>query len=261
MTSRAQPKPDAPVKPAKAPLLRPGPRTKITKKRAPTLVVENDLWAQGHDVIVGMDEVGRGAWAGPLAIGAAVLPQGKRVNGVRDSKMLTEREREALFEKVASWCRGWAIGYVSHEECDEIGMSAAQTLAAIRALDGLRAQGLEPDKVLIDGNWDFIGDNVAPGTTMRLIKGDATCLSISAASVLAKVSRDRLMRDDDPSFPGFNFAENKGYPCPKHKIALQAYGPTSIHRRSWAFMDNLPWPIPRTIPANRQEPNDQPSLF
>lgn len=248
--------------PVKSPLRRPGPRVKLTKKRAPTLSVENELWAEGHDVIVGMDEVGRGAWAGPLAIGAAVLPQGRRVNGVRDSKMLTEREREALFDRVSSWCRGWAIGYVSHEECDVIGMSAAQTLAAVRALDGLRSQGLEPDRLLIDGSWDFVGANVKPGTTMRLIKGDATCLSISAASVLAKVSRDRLMRDDDASFPAFNFAENKGYPCPKHKAALQAYGPTSIHRRSWAFMDNLPWPLVRRVPAHLLPPDDgQDPLF
>ena len=250
----------APVR-EKAPLRRPGPRIKLTKKRAPTLAVEHELWAEGHDVIVGIDEVGRGAWAGPLAIGAAVLPQGKRVNGVRDSKMLTEREREALFDRVGSWCRGWAIGYVSHDECDAIGMSAAQTLAAVRALDGLRAQGLEPDRVLIDGNWDFLGDNVKAGSVIRLIKGDATCLSISAASVLAKVSRDRLMRADDASFPGFNFAETKGYPCPKHKTALQAYGPTSIHRRSWAFMDNLPWPIERLVPAHRAEPESPPTLF
>jgi ribonuclease HII len=245
----------------KSELRRPGPRIKLTKKRAPTLNVENELWAQGHDIIVGIDEVGRGAWAGPLAIGAAVLPQNKRVNGVRDSKMLTEREREALFDRIGAWCRGWAIGYVTHDECDEIGMSAAQTLAAVRALDGLRTQGLEPDRVLIDGNWDFLGDNVKPGATMRLIKGDATCLSISAASVLAKVSRDRLMRADDASFPGFNFAENKGYPCPKHKLALQAYGPTSIHRKSWAFMDNLVWPLERIVPAFRAAPEGPPTLF
>lgn len=199
-------------------------------------------------MIVGIDEVGRGSWAGPLAIGAAVLPTNGtgRVPGIRDSKMLTERQREALFDRIASWCRAWSVGMVSHEECDAIGMSAAQKLATRRALDGL---GLVPDRVLIDGNWDFVGDAVASGATQRIVKGDATCLSISAASVLAKVTRDRLMRADDEHYPGFNFAENKGYPCPRHKMALQAFGPTTIHRRSWVFMDYLPWGIPRLPPA------------
>ena len=211
-----------------------------SKKIPPKLTVENGLWAEGHDVIVGIDEVGRGSWAGPLAIGAAVLPTNGvgRVPGIRDSKMLTERQREALFDRVAGWCRAWSVGMVSHQECDDLGMSAAQKLAARRALAGL---GLVPDRVLIDGNWDFIGDAVAPGATTRIVKGDATCLSISAASVLAKVTRDRLMRLEDEHFPAFHFADNKGYPCPRHKMALQAFGPTTIHRRTWVFMEHLPW--------------------
>lgn len=243
----------SPKKPA------PAARRKVktpSKKVPPSLKIEKALWAEGHEVVVGVDEVGRGSWAGPLAIGAAVLPQHGRVNGIRDSKMLTEREREALFDKVAAWCVTWSVGMVSHDECDEIGMSAAQKLAARRAIEGL---GVRPDRVLIDGNWDFIGDLVAPGAVTKIVKGDATCLSISAASVLAKVTRDRLMRAEDQHFPGFNFAENKGYPCPKHKIALQAYGPTTIHRRSWVFMENLPWGIPRRVP--RIDPIDQLSLF
>ena len=211
-----------------------------SKKVPPKLTVEKALWAEGHDVVVGIDEVGRGSWAGPLAIGAAVLPTNGvgRVPGIRDSKMLTERQREALFDRVAGWCRAWSVGMVSHQECDDLGMSAAQKLAARRALAGL---GLVPDRVLIDGNWDFIGDAVAPGATTRIVKGDATCLSISAASVLAKVTRDRLMRLEDEHFPAFHFAENKGYPCPRHKMALQAFGPTTIHRRTWVFMEHLPW--------------------
>lgn len=215
-----------------------------SKKIPPTLRIEKALWAEGHDIVVGIDEVGRGSWAGPLAIGAAVLPKNGRVNGVRDSKMLTERQREALFDKIASWCAAWSVGMVSHRECDEIGMSAAQKLAAKRAIAGL---GVTPDRVLIDGNWDFIGESAPAGSVTKIVRGDATCLSISAASVLAKVTRDRLMRAESENYPGFNFDENKGYPCPKHKIALQAYGPTAIHRRSWVFMEHLIWAIPRTV--------------
>lgn len=232
-----------------APAALPKPVTKRSKapskKIPPKLTVEKALWAAGHDVVVGIDEVGRGSWAGPLAIGAAVLPTNGvgRVPGIRDSKMLSERQREALFDRVAGWCRAWSVGMVSHQECDDLGMSAAQKLAARRALTGL---GLLPDRVLIDGNWDFIGDAVAPGATTRIVKGDATCLSISAASVLAKVTRDRLMRQEDEHFPAFHFADNKGYPCPRHKMALHAFGPTTIHRRTWVFMEHLPWGIQRT---------------
>jgi ribonuclease HII len=206
--------------------------------KAPSLTVERELWADGHDVVVGLDEVGKGAWAGPLTVGAAVLPADRRVNGVRDSKALTEVERERLFDKVAGWCRAWAVGHASPAECDALGMSAAQRLAARRALDAL---GLTPTSTLIDGKWDFIGD----GTARMIVKGDASCLSISAASVLAKVSRDRIMRGLDPDHPGFEFAGNKGYPCPRHKVALRGQGPTAIHRVSWAFVDDLPWSTTR----------------
>lgn len=219
---------------------------KAIRGNGPTLAVERELWAAGHRVVVGVDEVGRGAWAGPLTIGAAVVPADRRVYKVRDSKALTEPEREALFDRIADWCVTWAVGHASHEECDELGMSAAQRLAAQRAIQGL---DLEPDQVLIDGNWDFVGG----GRTRKIVKGDATCLSIAAASILAKVTRDRMMRAEAPSFPGFDFDANKGYPCPRHKLALAGYGPTSIHRRSWAFMDGLCWSgIPRTVPATAQ---------
>ncbi|CAN5713873.1 ribonuclease HII [soil metagenome] len=197
--------------------------------------VEKQLWSEGHEVVVGLDEVGRGAWAGPLSIGAAVLPKDRRVNGVRDSKQLTEGRREELFDRIGDWCTSWSVGHASHRECDELGMSEAQRLAARRALAGLE---VEPDAVLVDGNWDFIGN----GITRTIIKGDTKVLSISAASILAKVTRDRLMRADAEHYPGFDFDRNKGYPCPRHKLALKGYGPTPIHRRTWAFMDALPWP-------------------
>lgn len=204
------------------------------KRSAPGLAVERELWAHGHDVVVGVDEVGRGSWAGPLTIGAVVLPKDRRVNKVRDSKALTEREREAIFERIADWCVAWSVGHATARECDELGMSDAQRLAARRAIEGL---GVAPERVLVDGRWDFVGG----GNTRMIVRGDATCLSISAASILAKVSRDRLMRAEDQHFPAYDFAWNKGYPCPRHRQALRGLGPSAIHRRSWAWMDEIAW--------------------
>lgn len=209
------------------PRLRPSLRSK-----APGLAIEKEFWNDDKKVVVGVDEVGRGAWAGPLTVGAAVVPRDRRIYKIRDSKMLTEPEREAMFERVADWCEAWAVGHASHEECDALGMSEAQRLAARRAIEGL---GVNPDQVLVDGNWDFVGG------ARKIVKGDRISLSIAAASILAKVSRDRIMRDLAPEFPGYNFEANKGYPCPIHKAHLQAMGPSAIHRRSWVFMDHLPW--------------------
>ncbi len=230
---------------ATAPQLR-----KALKRRAPGLSVERELWAAGHQVVVGIDEVGRGSWAGPLTIGAAVLPQDRRVNKVRDSKALTETEREALFDRLTGWCVAWSVGHATHQECDELGMSDAQRLAARRAIEGL---GVAPDQVLLDGNWDFVGG----GITRKIVKGDASCLSISTASILAKVVRDRIMRAEDDHYPAYDFAWNKGYPCPRHKQALRGLGPSAIHRRSWAFMDDIPW----TGAVRFQRPDPQGSLF
>ncbi len=236
---------------ATAPRLR-----KAIRAKSPGLATERSLWARGAAVVVGVDEVGRGSWAGPLSVGAAVVPQDRRVYKIRDSKMLTEREREALFDRVADWCVAWSVGHASHVECDTLGMSAAQKLAARRAIDGL---GLEVDHVLIDGSWDFVGG----GNTTRIVKGDATCLSIASASILAKVTRDRIMRAEAEHYPGYDFEFNKGYPCPRHKFALNGMGPTSIHRRTWVFMEHIPWTgIPRQRPANWEpEPEPPPSLF
>jgi ribonuclease HII len=226
------------------------PLRKALRAKAPTLAVERECWDAGDAVVVGVDEVGRGSWAGPLAVGAAVVPKDRRLTKVRDSKMLTEPEREAMFDRVAGWCEAWAVGMASHEECDELGMSAAQKLAARRAIEGL---GVAPDRVIIDGNWDFVGG----GTTRTVVKGDARCLSIAAASILAKVTRDRMMRAEAESFPGYEFHANKGYPCPRHKLALAGMGPTSIHRRTWVFMDHLPWSGIKRLPGV----NEQIGLF
>jgi ribonuclease HII len=202
------------------------------KRQSPGLAVERELWTEDTTIVVGVDEVGRGAWAGPISVGAAIVPRDRRVYKIRDSKMLTEDEREAMFDRIAEWCDAWAVGHASHEECDELGMSDAQRLAARRALDGL---GFTPDHVLVDGNWDFVGG------AKKIVRGDSTSLSIAAASILAKVTRDRMMREVAHQYPGYNFEANKGYPCPTHKANLQAMGPSAIHRRSWVFMDHLAW--------------------
>lgn len=202
------------------------------KRQSPGLAVERELWTSDTTVVVGVDEVGRGAWAGPLSVGAAVVPRNRRIYKIRDSKMLTEDEREAMFERIADWCETWSVGHATHEECDELGMSDAQRLAARRALDGL---DVPIDHVMVDGNWDFVGG------ARKIVRGDQTSLSIAAASILAKVTRDRMMRGVADEHPGYNFEGNKGYPCPTHKAHLQAMGPSAIHRRSWVFMDHLVW--------------------
>jgi ribonuclease HII len=214
---------------------------KALRKRPPGLVEERAFWESGAEVVVGIDEVGRGAWAGPLTLAAAVVPKSRRLNKVRDSKMLTEPEREAMFDRVVAWVEAFGVGHASPAECDRLGMSAAQRLAARRAIQSL---GLPVDAVILDGKWDFVGHP----NTRKLVKADAKCLSVAAASIIAKVTRDRMMREDAEAFPAFDFDANKGYPCPRHQMALQAYGPTSIHRRSWAFMDNTTWTAVRRLP-------------
>ena len=216
------------------------------KKSSPGLRVESTLWESGHTIVAGVDEVGKGAWAGPLTVGAAVVPKDRRIYKVRDSKLLTEAEREAMFDRIANWCEAWAIGHASARECDELGMSDAQRLATRRALDGL---GVTADRVLLDGKWDFLGD----GRAQTIVKGERVSLSIAAASILAKVTRDRIMRGLAEEFPAYALAENKGYPCHRHRSALQMEGPSTIHRRSWAFMDSLRWRgIERVVPDDGQ---------
>ncbi|MEM7094115.1 MAG: ribonuclease HII [Actinomycetota bacterium] len=205
---------------------------KALKASSPGRHYEQECWDLGHANVAGVDEVGRGAWAGPLTVAAAVIPRERRIYKVRDSKMLTEAERESLYDRIIDWCEAWGVGHASEVECDELGMSAAQKLAAKRAIEGL---GVEVDHVLLDGKWDFVG-----GSTTMIVKGDAKSLSIAAASIIAKVTRDRMMRAMAGDHPGFFFEDNKGYPCPRHRAALAEVGPAVVHRHSWAFVDGLP---------------------
>ena len=207
------------------------------KKRTPTLEVECSLREAGHAVVAGVDEAGWGAWAGPLSVGVAVVPKDQPIPiGLRDSKALKERQREALFDRVTEWCTHWAVGHATHAECDEMGLATARRRAADRALDAL---GVKPHYFLVDGDQDFVGcDN-----TCLLPKGDARSASISAAAILAKVVRDRIMCDLSPHFPGYDFESNKGEYSPRHKEALLARGPSDIHRGSVKLkvkLKNLP---------------------
>lgn len=209
--------------------------------RTPTLAAERRLWEAGHKVVAGVDEAGWGALAGPVSVGAAVVPKDMPIpDRLRDSKALKKAtHREAVFDLVREWCEHWAVGHATHAECDEMGFLEARSLAADRALDGL---GVEADHVLVDGNMDFVGGE----DTTCLEKGDVTSVSIAAASVLAKVVRDRIMGDLSPHFPGYDLESNKGYygHTGFHKDALLAQGPSGIHRRNTKFMKKLRRAIP-----------------
>ncbi|MER5638687.1 ribonuclease HII [Kitasatospora sp. NPDC002227] len=200
----------------------------------PTHSVERSLRRAGAQVVVGLDEVGRGAWAGPVTVGAAVTGMRKPPEGLTDSKLLTERRRDALAPVLADWVLAYALGEASAVECDELGMTAALRLAAVRALEALPVQ---PDAVILDGKHDYLG---GPWRVRTVIKGDQSCVCVSAASVLAKVHRDGLMAEVGADHPAYGFAENAGYPSPVHRAALEEYGPTEHHRLSWSYLDALP---------------------
>jgi ribonuclease HII len=175
------------------------------------------------------------------------------LGGVRDSKQLSELQREEIFDRVAANCLRWSIGAASALECDQLGMVEAQRLATARGFAALAVAGVDAaivdaaivdaaivDAAIVDGRWDFVSPHARK--VLVEVKADADCVSVAAASVLAKVSRDRMMRSLAGDYPQWHFDTNKGYPCPKHRAALQGYGPSAIHRKSWAFMPNyVPW--------------------
>ncbi|WP_019631071.1 ribonuclease HII [Actinomadura atramentaria] len=206
--------------------------------------IERDLRAAlGPVRIAGIDEVGRGAWAGPVVVCAAVtdlsdppdLPGrgGKRVR-LTDSKLLTEAHRDAFAGVLPGWLAGHAIGAASPAEIDDLGMTAALRLAARRALAELPEP---PDVVLLDGSHDFLG---SPWRVRCEVKADQRSVTVAAASVLAKVHRDRLMAGLAAEHPGYGFADSAGYPSPVHQAALAEHGPTPHHRLSWSYLDDLP---------------------
>ena len=200
-------------------------------KPSPTLEFETALWNQGFLLVAGIDEAGRGAWAGPVSAGAAILPADpgilETLSGVRDSKLMTPAEREAMFDIIKSTAKAWAVGEADAEEIDLIGILNATKMAMKRAISGL---GLEPDHLLID--YVRLHDITTPQTGIK--HGDMLSLSIACASVLAKVTRDRFMRTTAAElYPQYHFEQHKGYGTKLHQEALAEYGPCPIHRRSF----------------------------
>jgi ribonuclease HII len=208
------------------------------------LVYERALVADGH-VVVGLDEVGRGALAGPLTVGAVVITHHKRApKGLTDSKMLTPAQREALVEPLERWATDWSLGSVSSEEIDRWGLRLALAVAATRAIDGLN---VTPTHALIDGPFNLLDaplrleDQLNDAPELRyatlahttLIKGDSLSATIAAASVLAKVQRDRTMVGLSDEFPVYGWDANKGYGVPHHLAALLDEGPCCHHRLTW----------------------------
>ena len=207
--------------------------------KAPSLRIERALLREGHLLIAAVDEVGRGALAGPASVGVVLVDSTVRTApaGVRDSKLLTPAARQALVPRIRRWALAHAVGHAGPDEVDAIGILAALRLAAQRALAMLPAR---PDLVLLDGNHDYITDPMTGGLfepvtppVRTMIKADLKCSSVAAASVLAKVERDAMMVQLHDEHPEYGWALNKGYSAPEHMAALVSRGTTVHHRRSW----------------------------
>jgi ribonuclease HII len=215
--------------------------------RKPSLKVERELQRGGHRLVAGMDEVGRGALAGPVSVGVVVIDEVCRSApvGVKDSKLLSHQMRERLVPKIQGWATAYAVGHASPGEIDRHGIMVALRLAGNRALCALT---VIPDLVILDGNYDWLtepgrvallglledGPDLAPRVPVRtMVKADMFCSSVAAASVLAKVERDAMMVALAAEVPGYAWELNKGYSAPEHFAALRSQGPSVHHRRSW----------------------------
>jgi ribonuclease HII len=207
----------------------------------PTLSLERGLLREGHDNVVGIDEVGRGALAGPVYVGAVMYDAacGPCPPGVRDSKLMTAGAREAAVPVIKKWSAAWSIGSASAREIDDLGIVSALGLAGRRALDGL---GRPPCVIILDGSHDWLSrtDLVGP-RVVTSVKADQRCATVAAASVVAKVNRDDLMCSLAQQHPPYGWSSNKGYGVPSHIEALRRHGACEQHRRSWA----LPGLVPR----------------
>ncbi|MEC5178707.1 ribonuclease HII [Arthrobacter sp. CG_A4] len=217
---------------------------------APTLDYER-RFRGGARLLAGVDEVGRGALAGPVSVGIAVIDLARQelLADVRDSKLLKVADRERLMPLVRSWSVASAVGHASANEIDALGIVGALRLAGTRAWLSVLAAGVTPDVVLLDGSHNWLSPQAQPSLfhegpaeagcdapVHTLVKADMQCLSVAAASVLAKVERDALMRGLHSEYPAFGWDDNKGYGTAAHKDALRAAGPTPYHRVSWQLL-------------------------
>lgn len=198
----------------------------------PTLDVEREFFANGARIVAGMDEVGRGAIAGPVTIGVVAIDAnvGEIPTGLRDSKLMTPKRREAMVPIAKEWGIAWATGSATAAEIDKFGIVTSLGLAASRALQNL---GIAPDVVILDGNTSFLMEEVGGPRIVTRIKADQDCACVSAASVIAKVERDTLMTQLHEQFPHYGWEGNKGYGAAVHTDAIKTHGVTDLHRKSW----------------------------
>lgn len=190
------------------------------------LAFERTFWAHGITYVAGVDEAGRGPLAGPVVAAAVIFPQETMIPGVNDSKQVSERRREMLFDEIKRYAVAVGIGIVDHEVIDRINILQASLLAMHKAIDNLAVQ---PQQLLVDGN--FFSHEKFP--VQNIIKGDTLSHSIAAASIIAKVTRDRMMREFDREFPHYGFGKHKGYGTRAHVEAIKRYGLCAIHRRTF----------------------------
>ncbi len=191
---------------------------------------EKILWRNGLELICGIDEAGRGPLAGPVTAAAVILPPNTRRNGIADSKTLTPGKREELAEEIRCKAVAWAVASVDHETIDRINILQASLLAMRKAYEKLSTRC---EILLLDGN------HLIPDIAIEqkaIVRGDSLAVTIGAASILAKVERDRIMDQYHVQFPQYNFASNKGYPTREHRCAIHLYGPCEIHRRSFRLL-------------------------
>ena len=197
----------------------------------PNYEYEQKHYAEGYAAVCGCDEAGRGPLCGPVVAAAVILPLGCEIEGLNDSKKLTEKKREALFEVIKEKAIAYAVCEASPAEIDEINILNASMLAMRRAVEAL---SVKADFALIDGNCSR-GFQIP---TETVVKGDAKSCSIAAASILAKVTRDRGCAELDAAYPEYGIAKHKGYPTKEHMDAVRAHGPSPIHRKSFLkFLD------------------------
>lgn len=190
------------------------------------LEYENIAYADGYEIVCGVDEAGRGPLAGPVYAAAVILPKGHIIEGVNDSKKLSEKKRDELFDKVIDECIAYSVGIATEQEIDEFNILQATFLAMRRAVEGLN---VKPDIALIDGNK-------TPGLDIEqraIVKGDGKSANIAAASIIAKVSRDRYMLEMAKKYPEYQFEKHKGYGTKLHYEMLEKYGVSPIHRKTF----------------------------
>ncbi|HYF23378.1 MAG TPA: ribonuclease HII [Caulobacteraceae bacterium] len=199
-------------------------KTPARRRIGPNLTLEKLC---GEGPVCGVDEAGRGPWAGPVSAAAVILPVRRLPKGIDDSKKLTAKAREALEAEIKDRALAWSVAFASVEEIATLNILHATGLAMRRAVEGL---GVKPAVALVDGNYAF----PLPCTVRTVVGGDALSLSIAAASILAKTARDRLMAEMDDLYPGYGFRSHKGYRAPAHAEALKRLGPCQIHRAGWA---------------------------